>query len=294
MNIRYAAYSGSFYESSANSCRHHAEKLIDEAELPDDLPGNLRGGLVPHAGWQYSGKLAAMTFKALLPEISGKGIETFVLLGADHQGTVSCGSVYDSGVWQSPLGEVPIDSDIAAAILAGGECLKADCAVHEREHSIEVQLPFLQVLCPGAKIVPIAVPATPAAVGIGKIIGKVLADGFPDAVVVASTDLTHHGGHFPAPGGRGLEGVQWAVENDRRMLKLVGAMEADEVISEARSHSNACGAGAIAAAISACAAMGASAGKCLVHTNSYEVMHRMYPGYTDYTTVGYASVVFGD
>ena len=89
-----------------------------------------------------------------------------------------------------------------------------------------------------------------------------------------------------------LEGVDWTVANDHRMIELMAAMKADEVVGEAQQYGNACGAGAIAATIAACSRLGATAGHCLWYTNSYEIMQALYPGRGDDTTVGYASVVF--
>jgi len=289
MNIRPPARAGSFYDASPSACRRHAMKLIESADVPADLPERLSGGLVPHAGWVFSGRLAAMTFKAL----GGQGAPaTFVLLGADHFGTVQRGEVYDAGAWQSPLGEVRVDEELAAALLAADDCLHANPQAHAEEHSIEVQVPLMQAAYPEARVVPIAVPPTDLAVQIGRTIGRTLADRFGGARVVGSTDLTHHGGHFGNPGGRGREGVAWTTANDRRMLDLIEAMDAEAVVAEARTRSNACGAGAVAAAIAACRELGATRGICLEYTNSYEVVHRMSPGDPDDTTVGYASVVF--
>jgi len=289
MNIRQPVRAGSFYEASLSSCRHHAQKLLDAAQLPADLPGRIFGGLVPHAGWMFSGGPAARTFKALA---AAAPIETLVLFGADHLGTVRRGEVYDSGVWQTPLGETAIDEDLAAAVLEASDLLRANPEAHAHEHSLEVQVPLIQQLAPAAKIVPIAVPPDPDAVAIGEAVGKTLAERFPTARVVGSTDLTHHGGHFPAPGGKGEAGERWTRANDRRMLDLIESLAAEQIVGEARAHGNACGAGAIAATIAACRSLGATRGITLEYTNSYEVVHRMYPDDPDDTTVGYASVVF--
>lgn len=288
MNIRQPCRAGSFYEDSPASCRHHAGRLLDSAELPDDLPAVIHGGLVPHAGWMYSGQLAAMTFKALA---AGGQVESLVLLGADHCGAVRCGEVFDSGVWRSPLGDAQIDEQLAAALLKACPDLRANPAAHAREHSIEVQIPLVQSLFPQAKIVPISVPATESAVEIGEAIGRTIA-GSPGVRVVGSTDLTHHGGHFPAPGGHGDQGMQWTTKNDRRMLDLIEAMAADKIVPEASRRMNACGAGAIAATVAACREMGATRGIVLEYTNSYKVIRKIFPGESDDTTVGYASVVF--
>jgi len=290
MNIRQPLRAGSFYEASASSCRYHAAKLIDAAQVAEDLPARLYGGLVPHAGWVYSGKLAAETFKALH---RAKPLGTVVLLGADHTGSASRGEVFDSGVWRTPLGEVRVDEELAAALLAASKLLKANPGAHAYEHSIEVQVPILQTLSPEAKIVPITVAARDSAVDMGLAIGRTLTREAPDARIIGSTDLTHHAGHFPAPGGRGEQGVAWTVANDRRLLDLVEQMAAEKIVPEVQERGNACGAGAVAATIAACREMGASRGIVMEYTNSYEVVHATYPNDPDDTTVGYAAVVFG-
>lgn len=292
MNIRQPVRAGSFYEESAPTCRHQATKLLDQATLPKGLSVKaLRGGLVPHAGWSFSGRLAAMTFKAL---VAAGPVETFVLFGADHFGVVRQGEVFDSGVWLTPLGEALVDADLAAGLIAdSGGLLRSNPDAHLHEHSLEVQIPLLQVLCPLSQIVPIAVPPTAQAVEIGRAVGESLARREANVRIVGSTDLTHHGGHFPAPGGHGAQGEKWTRGNDRRILDLIESMSADKVLLEAQEHGNACGAGAIAATIAACQALGAARGLTLQYTNSYQVMHELYPDDPDDTTVGYASVVFG-
>jgi AmmeMemoRadiSam system protein B len=288
MDVRSPLCAGSFYDASPAACRRHVAELIAQAALPADLPAVLYGGIVPHAGWVFSGLVAAKTFKALA---AGGLVETFVLFGADHAGVVAQGEVYDRGAWQTPLGELAVDEKLAAAILAAGPALRANPRAHQAEHSLEVQLPLIQSLCPQARIVPIAVPPTDLAVEIGRAVGCALS-GRADVRVVGSTDLTHHGGHFPAPGGHGATGEKWTAANDRRMIALMEAMAAEKVAAEAEARGNACGAGAIAATIAACRALGATRGICLDYTNSYRVVHAVDPTNPDDTTVGYASVVF--
>jgi hypothetical protein len=289
MDTRQSVRAGTFYEASASSCRQHARRLLDAAQVPDDLPDRLYGGLVPHAGWMFSGPVAALTIKALTRAAAP---EVFVLLGADHVGTVQMGEVYDAGAWQTPLGEVAVAEEVAAAIIQAGDALRANPAAHAMEHSLEVQVPLIQVAATAARIVPIAVPASPLAVEIGQAVGRALAESFPAATILGSTDLTHHGGHFPAPGGHGKQGEQWARHNDRRMLDLIESLDAERIVPEAHSRANACGAGAIAATVAACKARGATRGRCLHYTNSYEIVHSMHPNDPDDTTVGYAAVVF--
>ena len=290
MSLRQPFRAGSFYEADETACRAEAQRLLAAAVLPPDLPTGLVGGIAPHAGWLYSGAVAATTLNALAGQHSPGAV---VLFGADHFGTASAGEVFNCGAWVTPLGELAVDESLAQACVAADSRLVANCPAHVREHSLEVLTPLLQVLWPEARIVPILVAPGPDAVAVGEAIGGVLADWDADVVVVGSTDLTHHGGQFGSPGGRGKEGVEWAVDNDRRMIDLIEAMTADEAIAEAQQRGNACGAGAIAATITACGQLGATAGRCLEYTNSYDVMQALYAGHGDDTTVGYASIVFG-
>jgi len=289
MNERQPFRAGSFYQASPEACRTEAASLVESAETDNSPQGTLYGGLVPHAGWVFSGRLAAMTFKALS---AGDPVETVILFGADHTGAVQCAEVYDSGAWLSPLGPASIDEQAASKLIEFGAPFRANRRAHDQEHSIEVQIPLLQVLCPDAMIVPVAVPPEGLAVEAGRSLAAALEGLDRRWVVVGSTDLTHHGGHFGAPGGHGQAGLDFSVANDRRMLDLIEAMAAEEVVPQARTHRNACGAGAIAATIAACREMGATKGYCLEYTNSREVMQEIMPSSRDETTVGYASVVF--
>ena len=295
MNDRPPVRAGMFYEKSPDACRKHATELIESVRLGDDLPEKLYGGLVPHAGWVYSGELAAMTFKALLGADKTDTPETVVLFGADHTGAVRMGEVWDAGCWGTPVGDVQVDETMAAELLEGDVegLLRSNPAAHAQEHSLEVQVPLLSVISPRIKIVPIAVPPAGEAVLIGQIVGRYIAS-LPArrACVVGSTDLTHHGGHFGNPGGRGEKSEAYTRQNDKRMLELIEALDAEAVVPEARNHMNACGAGAIAATIAAVREMGAREGKVLAYTNSYEIVHKKIPHDPDDTTVGYASVVF--
>jgi len=281
---------GTFYQASSSQCLQEAGELIESANVDNCPCGEIRGGLLPHAGWSFSGQLAAITLKALAA--TGPP-ETVVFFGADHSGCVQCGEVYDSGSWLTPLGSVAIDTHAADALIAYGPPFRANRIAHSREHSIEVQIPLLQTLCPNAKILPVAVPPTELAVEIGRTLAIALGRLDYRWVIAGSTDLTHHGGgRFPAPGGTGQAGLDYSVANDRKILDLIEAMQAERIIPHARDHHNACGAGAIAATVAACRQLGATAGHTLKYTNSQEVMRQLMPNTSDDTTVGYASVVF--
>ena len=285
---RQAYRAGSFYEADEGACRRAAADFIDQA-VATELPEALYGGLVPHAGWMFSARTAAAALKALA---SRDRLARVVIFGADHWGIGGSGGVYDAGAWETPLGEVAIDGPLASALLRSVPGLRADPSAHAREHSIEVQLPLMRVLNEGVKVVPIAISPQAEAVEVGRAVGRVLASDFPDASVIGSTDLTHYGPQYGfTPGGGGDAGLEWAKENDARVMKLVEAMRVDEVLTETAARQNACGGGAIAATMAAAAAMGATRGICLEYTSSAEVMRKLRMGLAE-DAVGYAAVVF--
>jgi AmmeMemoRadiSam system protein B len=298
MTVRSPFRAGSFYEATPEDCQRHAETLLAEAALPDDLPTPRYGGLVPHAGWTFSGRLAAMTLRALLGDQPPR---TLVIFGADHTGATQAdgkpaGQIWQGDAWQTPVGSVSVDEELAEALVeddSAGALLRINPQAHAYEHSIEVHVPLVRLLAPETRILPISMPPHSVAVDAGRAIAEVIRD-WPDGRVefVGSTDLTHHGGHFGNPGGYGEDSEAYARKNDRRMLDLIERLAVEDIIPEAASHHNACGAGAIAAAVAAAQALGASRGELLEYTNSYEIMQRQYPGHRDDTTVGYASVVF--
>jgi AmmeMemoRadiSam system protein B len=290
MNIRKPYRAGSFYQADPHLCRQEAQALLRQVVLPADLPAVVHGGLAPHAGWVFSGAVAAVTLSALAR--CGR-LERVVMFGADHWG-LAAGSVYDQGAWQTPLGQVSIDEELAGELLASCPLLRSDPQAHLREHSLEVQLPLMQALTEASRlrIVPILVRPDGDAAEIGRQVGRLLRRKFPQAGLVGSTDLTHYGPQYGfIPAGAGPEGLKWADRNDRRLLELAQAMQADQIVPQADRHHNACGAGAVAATVAACAEMGAAAGLLLQYATSAEIMLRVYHATSD-DAVGYAAMVF--
>lgn len=288
--FRMPIVAGMFYEASPTACRRAARALLEEARLPDGVPDSCLGGLVPHAGWVCSGSVAALTFKALLRDTDDS--PTLLLLGSVHSYSGPQGMLYASGAWRSPLGEVQIDTELADALLRNCPEVHEDPAAHATEHSLEVQVPFIQILSQHSRIVPLMVPPSPLATMIGEQVGGVLKDFGRRVLVVGSTDLTHYGPRYGmTPAGVGRQGIAWATDNDKRLLELVESMSAEQIVDETSQHLNACGGGAVAATIAACRALGAEHGYVLNHTNSYEMLKPYYPSDRS-DAVGYASVVF--
>lgn len=251
-------------------------------------PARVVAGIVPHAGWQYSGAVAARVFAAIR---ASQPPATFIILGAVHR-WAGINGVYARGAWATPLGTVFVDEDLAARILAETpEWTVDEPKVHSGEHSIEVELPFVKYLFPEARVVPIAVNPDSRAVLLGQRIGQMLKDTGTSAVVIGSSDLTHYGDLYDfAPAGYGPGAHRWMQDNDARLLRLIEAMKAAEIPEEARRRHNACGAGAIAATVAAARALGARRGILLDYTTSYTVA----PDGDFHMAVGYAGVLFGE
>lgn len=276
-----AAVAADFYRDA--SPRVIASYLRDFE--PPEIPARAVGAVVPHAGWLYSGRTAARTF-AVLRERAQK--ELFILLGAVHRPGVARPAIYPSGAWETPFGPLPVAAEVAEAIAeeAGGAA-RLSAAGHEGEHAIEVQLPFIRHLYGEVPIVPIAVPPRDSTPAFGEAVARVARD--RGGIVVASTDLTHYGPMYGfAPAGSGEQARQFLVENDRRIIDLAIDLEAEAIVREARTHHNACGAGALAAAVSAARALGSERGVLVEYTTSHDVR----PEGVFTMAVGYAGIVF--
>jgi hypothetical protein len=285
MPDRQPVVAGMFYPAQAAACRRQAQEHV-RAATPPPFATRVCGGVVPHAGWVYSGPTAGWLYAALQAQ---EAPETVVLLGAVHRWGVPGAALYGAGQWRTPLGGLRVDEELAQRVLrlSEGRIMERPQA-HAEEHSLEVQMPFLAALWPAVRILPIAVPPVADAPEVGRIIAQAVRELGRRAVAVGSSDLTHYGPRYGmTPAGVGERGLRWAKENDRRLLDLVVQLRAPEVLEEARVHHNACGAGAIAATITYAQALGATQGTLLHYTTSYEARP---DGRTPSDLVGYGAV----
>ena len=286
MRVRAPSVAGMFYPAQERACRAEIESCLEQASEVQ-IEGTLQGGIVPHAGWIFSGPVAARVFAALCAQGAP---ESVVLFGAVHSWGVGQASSYGSGAWQTPLGAVDVDEELAEKVMElAGTALVDDPQAHAGEHSIEVQLPFIKYLFPEARIVPIAMPLSASALKVGRAAAKAAREIGRRTVAIGSSDLTHYGPRYGlVAAGAGQDALSWAKQNDGRLLDLVVSLRADQIVGEAQEHHNACGAAAIAATIGYVEEMGATRGLLLEHTTSHEVMPMGRP--TDF--VGYGAVAF--
>ena len=278
--IRRPTQAGAFYEGDVDTLKTQIENCFLQEFGPKKRPKVNRNGpreiiglVCPHAGYMFSGSVAANAYYELA---SDGAPDTVVILGPNHTGYGSALAVVNEGFWRTPLGDVEIDGETANRIVQETRIVDVDELAHRFEHSIEVQLPFLQYLYGSEfKFVPICfqMQDLSSAVEVGKALVEVLAN--KNAVVIASSDMTHY-----EPQGN-------AAAKDMAALKAVEAMDEKRFYSIIEKQNvTACGYGPIAALITAAKGLGAKEAKLLCYKTSGDTTG-------DYSNVvGYAAVSF--
>ncbi|MFX0067622.1 MAG: AmmeMemoRadiSam system protein B [Promethearchaeota archaeon] len=274
-----------FYSSSPAE----AKELIKSSFLNPHGPGKLPrvrtdgprriiAGISPHAGYIYSGPIAAHLFYELAHD--GRP-ETFVIIGPSHGGYLGT-AIMKEGIWQTPLGKVEIDETLAESMMNLGKeedksLIVADSWPHEREHSLEVQLPFLQFLYgEDFKIVPIAVGRSDLDVcrRVGEVVAKAIEKSKQDIIILASTDMTHYGSMFYgfAPVGSGpIEKViEWIYETDGKIISAISELNTTKMLDLARKTTM-CGSIPVAIIMEASRVLGAEEVKKLKYATSYDI-----------------------
>jgi hypothetical protein len=182
--LRIPAVAGHFYPGRVDALRRSVNELLESS----DIPRPAIGVISPHAGYVYSGRIAGATFARV--EVP----ERVVILGPNHRGTPPLAALYPDGAWQTPLATTAIDEELATLILAHCPQVTIDREAHRPEHSLEVQLPFIQQRNPQAKIVPLCLSFTrlEPLLELGNALGTVLAALEGPVLLVASSDMTHY------------------------------------------------------------------------------------------------------
>ena len=283
MAVRPADLAGSWYPANAADCRRTIESFAEESMPCPSSKGGGVGGIVPHAGWVFSGRIACSVIRCLQREPAPN---TCVIFGR-HLHPESGNYIMKEGMWSTPLGDLEIDNELGEALDSEFSFNLETATQYDQDNTIELQLPFVKYFFPEAKLVPIGVPPRTESLRIGERVAELCNEMGRRAVILGSTDLTHYGYNYGyAPKGSGQEAVDWVKnENDKAIVDLMVNMDPQGVIEDAMNKQNACCAGAAAAAIVAAKGLGAGQGEKLVYATSYDVR-------PDSSFVGYAGVLF--
>ncbi|MBE0430137.1 MAG: AmmeMemoRadiSam system protein B [Thermoleophilia bacterium] len=263
--IRKAAVAGQFYPGSKERLEETVRSMIAGGRARKAI-----GAMVPHAGYEYSGAIAGEVYaKVATPDL-------FVILGPNHRGLGPPASIMTEGTWRLPGGDAFVDRTLGGDILRNSRTLAADEAAHSREHSIEVQLPFLMHLKKEVRFVPVSMMTSDAGVcrDIGMAVAAAIRDERRGVLVIASSDMSHY------------ETQEVAEEKDRHALERILALDPAGLLDTVRDRDiSMCGAAPAAVMLYACRELGATSASLVRYATSGDVNG-------DYLqVVGYAGVI---
>ena len=288
-STRFPAVSGLFYPSSKDSLIKQIENCFLSHIGPGSLPRlNPKGKreivalVVPHAGYMYSGAIASHSYCHL---IENGFANTFIILGPNHTGVGSGVSLMTEGAWETPLGTIHIDETLAGRAWTG--IIDNDASAHRYEHSIEVQLPFLQYIKQKFSFVPICMAMQDYETS--REVGVILADSIKDlkkeAVIIASSDFSHVGFNYMSMPPSGIRVDEYAKKQDKLALDQIMQMSAEGLINTVHKNNiSMCGYGPVAVMLVAAKELGARHVELLKYGTSYEV-------YPSDSCVGYGALI---
>ena len=268
--IRKSVVAGTWYPGDRDELNQEIERYLNNCEKMK-IPGKILTTMAPHAGYAYSGQIAACAYK----QVEGNEYDAVIVLAPSHREAFKGASVYNKDGYQTPLGTVPIHNEIAAKIIEYDDTIKDSYEGHREEHSLEIQLPFLQKAIPDLKIVPIAI--WDYSLENCKLVSKAIVNAVKgkNILLAVSTDLYH-----------GYSYKECQKMNDRTIGKIL-AMEPEELCQGFLSQKyQACGAGPIVVAEMVAMKLGADESKLVARTNSGDVT-----GKRDGYIVGYAAML---
>lgn len=264
MSVRFPYRVGTFYAGTGDALRGQLTECFLHTLGPGALPQVDEAGprhlvalVAPHAGYIYSGPIAATGYAYAAAD--GRP-NVVVVIGPNHTGLGSGISIMTAGKWRTPLGDIEVDVDLAVAIQKAARYIDIDEGGHRFEHAIEVQLPFLQYVYGGSvKLVPVSMLMQDLTVSrdVGEAVGRTCQGA--NALVVASTDLTHYESHARA------------ARQDRFALEAITGLDEERLYDAVERHRiTMCGYGPVAAAIVAAKRLGARRGELLRYATSGE------------------------
>ncbi len=268
--VRRPAVAGAFYPADAQALSHQVRNFLARAPK-QEIPGDIIALVSPHAGYLYSGQVAADAFKL----IQGMEFDAVIVVAPSHRAVFPGGSVYDRGGYETPLGVIPIEKELCQKLQEKSTLIRFIPQGHSQEHSLEVQLPFLQEALGQFRLVPIVLGDQ--SYRTCELIGQTIAGTVQGkkVLLVASTDLSH------------FHSYDEAVKRDRLILEDLQAFDPKRMSRTLESgEGEACGGGAVMAVMIAAKGLGANQSQVLQYINSGDVTGDRSG------VVGYAAAVF--
>jgi len=231
------------------------EERFSDLRLKDAKRIKVMGIVSPHAGYVYSGKVAGETFsRVVLPD-------KYIILAPNHTGIGPHISLYSSGTWETPLGSIEVDSELAQKIRDKLENIKEDVSAHMMEHSLEVQLPFLQYFKKDFKIIPFSLGrlTVKECSSLGRAIAEAIRESDEDILIVASSDMTHY------------ESAKQAEKKDKLAISNIEKLDPEGLFETVRSNGiSMCGVIPTTVMLFAAKELGAKKGTLVKYSNSGE------------------------
>jgi MEMO1 family protein len=283
MNARKPLFAGSWYPAGRSACEQEIKGFLAEGKAWPVPERSYEGGIVPHAGWYFSGAIACNVIYHL---VETPAPDVLFIFGM-HLPVGAPNYIMNQGRWATPFGDIPIQEEIADTLIKEFSFTVETEKKFNPDNTIELQLPFVKYFFKDTAIVPIGVCPDPAVLEIGKRAVEIARALGLKAKVIGSTDLTHYGINYGfMPKGIGQQAVNWVRnENDQKVIKAMLARDPERVLHVALSHNNACCAGAAATAIAAANALGHLPATLLTYSTSYDKS----PGDS---LVGYVGILF--
>jgi len=283
MKTRKAVFSGSWYPAYAGECETEIKRFIEPSGDRAITNNTCLGGIVPHAGWYFSGEIACKVIHRLLKDPCPDVVVVFGM----HLHPASPNYIMVEGAWETPFGALEVQTDLALSLNDAFNFEIETASHHTQDNTIELQLPFIKYFCEDVKIVPMGVPPVDTSLEIGEAVVDFSTTLGLRAVIIGSTDLTHYGFNYGfSPKGSGADALKWVKEeNDRKVVDAMLALDPEGVIQEGVSNQNACCAGAAATAIAASKKLGATGAFEVAYATSYDKS----PGES---FVGYTGILF--